>query len=40
MSELVELLENNGFYDVLDKAVNPKEIMDYIKKYESDKEGK
>lgn len=35
MAELLELLEKEEFYDVLDKAKNPEEIMNYIKAYES-----
>lgn len=34
MSELVELLENEEFFRVLDNAKDPKEIINFIKKYE------
>ena len=34
MAELLELLEKEEFYDVLDKAEKPEEIADYIKNYE------
>jgi len=34
MAELLELLEEEKFYDILDKAENAKEIMNYIKGYE------
>lgn len=35
MSELAELLDKEEFYNVLDKAENAKEIMDYIRNYEA-----
>lgn len=34
MAELLELLEKKEFYDQLDKAKNPKEIISYIKEFE------
>lgn len=34
MAELIELLEDEKFYNVLDNAQNAKEVMDYIKNYE------
>lgn len=34
MAELLELLEEEKFYDIFDKAENAKEIMNYIKGYE------
>jgi len=34
MAELLELLEKEEFYDVLDKAEKPEEIAAYIKEYE------
>jgi len=34
ISELVELLEKEEFYEVLDKAKSAKEIMNYIKAHE------
>lgn len=35
MAELVELLEQEAFYKVLDNANDPKEIINFIKKHES-----
>lgn len=35
MAELLELLEKEEFYSILDKAENAKEIMSYIKAHES-----
>lgn len=35
MAELVELLDKADFFDVLDKAENPRQVMKFIKAYES-----
>ncbi|MCF0147960.1 MAG: transcription antiterminator [Clostridium sp.] len=34
MAELLELLEDKEFYNILDNGTNPKEVIDYIKKFE------
>lgn len=34
MSQLVKLLEKNEFYNILDRAKSPKEVMEYIRKHE------
>lgn len=36
MAELVELLEQKSFYEVLDTATDPEEIINYILKFESE----
>ena len=35
MAELVELLEMNEFFRILDNAKEPKEIIDFIKAHEA-----
>lgn len=37
MSELVELLDQESFYQVLDNATNPEEIIEYIKNFEKER---
>ena len=34
MSQLVKLLDESKFYEILDKAESPREVIDYIKKNE------
>ncbi|KAF1298848.1 hypothetical protein BAU15_14290 [Enterococcus sp. JM4C] len=36
MAELAELLDQQEFYDTLKKAIHPREIMNYIKKFEKE----
>jgi mannitol/fructose-specific phosphotransferase system IIA component (Ntr-type) len=37
MSELAELLDQESFYQVLDNATNPEEIIEYIKNFEKER---
>lgn len=37
MSELAELLDQESFYQILDNATNPEEIIEYIKSFEKER---
>lgn len=39
LSELVTLLSKEDFYKVIDSAISPKEVVDYIKKFEKKDKG-
>ena len=40
LSELVTLLAVREFYQIIDSAISPKEIVDYIKSFEENEKGK